>query len=739
MHMANNTGNDVETADQVLNRLDRQIRILENEIAKPETVRMRPQLNAQLREAKALRATIQTAIETGAIKRGDPLFDREGRPMAKPGSFLYDALKRVEAVAGKRGRGRGRGYRKQSANMVRRMAKKAEEGAITGITGNAYPGMSGYVFGLDGTTPVLKEAGRPIPGQWPIRGGSNYMVYNNSLQATQVLTGHKVPGTTKTYWGASALNAGQEMTYADGTYATSLKLPKNATQLHPGTSSSQLYIPAKGDAVAGRSGYVHSGDGSASPHQYVVGGNISWEGSGSSHVFGTDGQPVTKTAGVTIPGQTTKVFGEDLNALDVGPGVFVPGSGVHSRGGAIRDRVYLSTSPSNHNTWVAGADTPWDGNAATRFNIDGGSATVAAGDAYPGQANTVFDTDYTTFTKVAGKEVPGSSGYNAGHAETGDADGIGPAAQVYNASLNPINKTRGDIVPGDATKVYTSTGGNAAVTQPAVGSPVLVADGSTHPTNIYWTGGGASITTKTKTAGMVDPTNTQKVFDAGLVARSISTTVSDTGGRTVYRTRTLPGQDAWYAGSPYEAQGATVVVFDPSMHAKYNVNVHGGSKQAQGERPSLLLSIPAPFAALNPGDQIPLDAISVARMHPAWRDASNPNRAPDGGAGAFVPFQVAAEAGLFPGAPELWSPGRGNPDGSDGSLPREARFTVTGKETVSSGGAETQGQFVSIALGGSRSLMFNQGMRGSTSTTSSSRTSGAARAHMHDPRSANRW
>ena len=82
-----------------------------------------------------------------------------------------------------------------------------------------------------------------------------------------------------------------------------------------------------------------------------------------------------------------------------------------------------------------------------------------------------------------------------------------------------------------------------------------------------------------------------------------------------------------------------------------------------------------------------------------------------------VPYQVGVETGLIPGtladANVITIP-------QDGLTPTQ--LTVTPQR-----------------LGGSRSIMFNQGMGASTSTTSSSRSSGAARQHMQDPRSVSRW
>ena len=376
-----NVGNDVETANEVVRRLDRQIRVLENEIAKPQSFRVRSQLNTQLREAKALRASIQTAISTGAIKVNEPLFDRQGKPMAKPGSFLFDALKRVEVVTKGEPKGRptNKGKPPSNARTYKPPPKfevKYNNNAVSGNPGANYPGVSGYVFGQDGTTMVQKVAGEPVPGQFATTDGSGnviYKVYNEALNPVRIAfqkpgasftmeaEGTKVPGTTATYYGANAINPSGKMQRADGTYDAALTLPKDATSLFPATKTSQLYMPKAGDAVAGRTAtHVHDASKARSPLAFTVGANIPWVGSGTSHVFGTDGQPSQKITATVVPGTTTQVWSEALTAMDVKAGVFVPGSGVHSRGGIIRNKVYTSTNPSQQLTWAAGADTPWE-------------------------------------------------------------------------------------------------------------------------------------------------------------------------------------------------------------------------------------------------------------------------------------------------------------------------------------------------------------------------------------------
>ena len=222
----------------------------------------------------------------------------------------------------------------------------------------------------------------------------------------------KVPGTVKTYYGAAPLElgGGASMNYPDGIRWTSRKTPTPQTITASQATSGNLYIPEAGDRVGAlgggfRANVVH-GDGiSATPVEFAVAGNIPWIGSGTTHVFTTDGTPLQKAAGVVVPGQSSQVYSEALSPMSVSPGVFVPGSGVHSAGGSVRTKMYTSTNPSQQLTWQAGADVPWVDNVKARFNASGQVRSFNVANAFPGRANTVFNTDYSAYTIAAGKEV----------------------------------------------------------------------------------------------------------------------------------------------------------------------------------------------------------------------------------------------------------------------------------------------------------------------------------------------
>ena len=285
-----NSGVDSETTRDVLNRLDRTIRILEGELAKPNPFDTRSQLIGQLREAKALKVSLETAVQTGALTMNQPLFNNRGMPTAEPGSFIEAVLKRAEAAFGlfsnqfsinnggfgpfgpdfkfnnknrgdpfafnnrgeftfnngfspygpnfKPSNGMPRGempaYLYKSREELAQNQGRGEgegegrgegegEGGFAeprGAVGSAYPGLNGYIFGKDGTTPVQIVAARPVPHMWPHTDAAHY-IYDDSLTPAPVKPGMKVPGTVKTYYGAAPLElgGGASMNYPDGTYA----------------------------------------------------------------------------------------------------------------------------------------------------------------------------------------------------------------------------------------------------------------------------------------------------------------------------------------------------------------------------------------------------------------------------------------------------------------------------------------------------------------------------------------
>jgi hypothetical protein len=735
----NNT-NAAETVKDVLERLDAQIRQFESDLARGMiNNKTRSDLSGMLRQAKALRAALHIAVEGGSLATNSLLFDNHGMPTADRGTFLYEILRKAEEGTslfswnrGQMGENGNHGYYGPEGQAAMGYGPDPvgygpnsgfiappplfTTNAASGPPGTQYPGLSGYVFGKDSATAVQKAAGRPMPNQWPATGTSNYFVYGDNLLPYQVVRGYLVPGTVKTYYDTNALDSDGSMTYLDGTYQTSLAIPPTATTVTPAQSSgNRVYVAETGNPVSGRTTYVHSGAGpgiaaadatAKTPYQFTVAANIPWLGTGTSHVFNANGTALTKVAGVAVPGQTSLVYSESLSNYSVTAGAFVPGSGAHQQGGAVRVKVYTGTNPTNQLQWIAGADTPWDVDAATRFNISGAEATYSAGDAYPAGTNTVFDTDWSSFTKSAGAEVPGSSGYDRTHAETGDADGLGPAAQVYNALLSGVAKTRGGFVPGTgSSKVYSSTGAGATITTPSAGDSVILSSGVS-PSTIYFQPGGAGTTLvgTTKTNQLQDPTNPIRVFEiidpsattpeAHSLARLTSSAVS---GSTL-TLRQIPG------GAP-GGQEQLWYYFDPGVNtggAAIDPGAPGASMTAAGQPPSLFMLLDAPPLAFanDPSYKSP------ALFSPVV-------------GGAPIPAAEAIAAGLMDPSFETM-------------LSEPVRFESL---VVGSGATDTQGQFVTTTLSGTGLA----GMGASTSTTTSTRTSGAYRSMMADPRATSRW
>lgn len=762
---SNNTGNgvDTESTRDVLNRLDRTIRVLEGELAKPNPFQTRSQLMGQLREAKALKASLQTALDAGSLTLNQPLFNNKGMSTAIPGSFIDAVLKRAEATfslfsnqftidgdfgpkpgnirPGNFGPRFGPNFRPSNfqppkgipPTMFEAIARGSAFEQVTGLPGGAYPGLIGYIFGKDGTTPVQKAPGRPIPHKWPHTDGQRY-VFADDLSEIPVSQGTKVPGTTKTYYDANPIDLQDSMIYDDGVYAGKLAIPPSATSVSPAQSAgSKLYIPSPGDPVKGSlsTTHVHNASASAAPFQYTVAANIPWVGSGSSHVFNTNGTALQKAAGVSVPGSSdATVYSEALGTLQVAPGVFVPGSGSRAGAGATaRNKVYTSSVATNQLTWVPGADIPWDAVNYNRFNEQGVSQGYAPGNAYPGQTNTVFNTDFSQYAVAAGKEVPGSPGYSRTDPETADSDGIGPAEQVYNASLTPVTKTRGLVVPGQSGKVYTTDGAGATVTTVAVGDPVILpAAGQTSTTQVYDT----NFAPLTKSTGVFRPNSVQFVYEettpgdpATAVERDVSTVSSvvsvpdpnappppppppgedpPPGDPTptidvVHHTlRLLPGAPAVDFGG----QAHLPYVFDPSKGTDPSVSF--ATKISAGQLPAALY-LPGQTHA------------DVSRPSAFLQDATTLFLAPDpvDGLASPVAWAQAAQAILDPG------------------------ISSATQYKVIQNASDATGSKVTVQLQGTRSLMYAQGFGASTSTTSSSRSSGGFRNFMNDPRASGRW
>ena len=812
---AQNSGVDSETTRDVLNRLDRTIRILEGELAKPNPFGTRSQLIGQLREAKALKVSLETAVQTGALTMNQPLFNNRGMPTAEPGSFIESVLKRAEAAFGlfsnqfsinnggfgpfkpdfkfnNRNRGdpfafneRGGEFAfnngfspfgpnfKPSNGMPRGempayLYKSREELAQNqgrgegggegrgegegeggggfaeprGAVGSAYPGLNGYIFGKDGTTPVQVVAARPVPHMWP-HTDTGYYIYNDSLQPAKVTPGMKVPGTVKTYYGAAPLELGGEasMTYPDGTYRGLLEQPPTPQTITASQAASgTFYIPDPGDRVVSPSGgfeagLVHGDSASAAPLEFEVAGNIPWIGSGSTHVFKTDGTPLEKAAGVIVPGQSSQVYSEALSPISVSPGVFVPGSGVHSAGGNARTKMYTSTNPSQQLTWQAGADVPWVDNVKARFNASGQVRSFNVANAYPGQANTVFDTDYSAYTIAAGKEVPGSAGYDRTDPETADADGIGPAARVYNAALQPVPKTRGQAVPGAAPgTVFSSSGGGAEITTVSPGQAFLTSDGVSD-TSVY----SEVFTELVKQSGVVvpgsrgaqvyqtlEPGNPRTAVARNLASQSSIIEMPDPRipphelppGEPHPTIQVVQHQLALYPTPrmrPVEIRGERYIpyAFDPTL----GLQIQEGEAQPletaieRGEAPPVLL-----LPGRSHAEVVEFGARGINTFEQAFvaRDITD-----------------AIEGGALPyaeGISEIMPR-------TEATRPYQRAETITTTSNASGDG----GSAMTVVLQGSRSLMYNQGFGASTSTTSSSRSSGGFRSFMNDPRANGRW
>ena len=776
----NNGGVDTETTRDVLDRLDKTIRVLEAELAKPNPFGTRAALQGQLREAKALKASLNTALTSGAITLNQPLFNNRGMPTAKPGSFLEAVLKRAESAFGlftnkfqpkgdplkiERGDEGSPFFKKQPSLMFNQgfgpkaepgfgpkraepgftpnarapkpppvyltnLAKNPKNNGISGRPGSDYPGLPNYVFGLDQVTPVQKVPGRPVPGSWPNSLG-RYLVYDDNLQTTTTDIGTKVPGTVKTYYSKNPIDTGGQMVYPDGTYKASLAIPPSPDAItSKQAAGEQLYIPKAGDPWLGAPNtHVHTANKDGSPTKFQVASPIPWIGTGTSHVFQTDGTPLQKSAGVTVPGQSSQVYSEGLSVMNVKPGVFVPGSGVVS--GDVRAKVYTSTNPSQQLTWSVGGDAPFDAkgqadtNPATRFDTQGQVQTYSAGQNFPGGVNQVFDTDFSAFTKRAGAEVPGSSGYDRTNKETGDADGLGPAAQVYNASLQPIKKQRGTSVPGaGAGTFYDTSGGGATTTTVAIGSPVLDPAGGVSKTQIY----SAQYQPLTVQRGLLSPTGNNKTTYQTVFATSatnsgvnMSTLSRDAKGTIVHDVAALPLADGALATVQFDfsKNQYTPFVFDPGL------NPEGGTIDQVIDNPKgvpTVMFVPGDKATLAKQTQkgplnIPMNQIYVSTMAP------NPNAAhqaslytgkkgPD-----VIQFSKGIEAGLV-----------------------DKSFAESTVLTVSAFNPKTDTATIAPGLKGtSRSLMFNQGFGASTSTTSSSRSSGGFRNFLQDPRAGGRY
>ena len=428
--------------------------------------------------------------------------------------------------------------------------------------------------------------------------------------------------------------------------------------------------------------------------------------------------PVQKRAGVLVPGQSDRVFAENVQAsyVQVRPGVMVPGSGAHATaGGAARRLMYRSNNPAQAVAWTAGGDATFnskgaaDTNPATRFDASGQITTFSPGQAHPTKANTVFNTDFTDYTKRVGAEVPGSIGYDiAEGAKT--PDGLGPAQLVYDSSLNPVEKVRGERIPGQAVdKVYGDA--STAITI-APGQAVITSKG-TSTTDIYSRG----LTPVRKERGLIVPTAkgqpASQIFTAEDAQMDL-VTLSREGKETpvVHTISSLPMADAplvFFGGeefSPY--------VFDPTMGPDPGIQIP--SLVERGQNPSVLF-LPGNAKQLSliadSGKPIELERALVAPL--PEQGFNQPITSDMFGKETMMPFAEGVERGLV--AEEVG---------------RDMRTISIQDLTPNT---------ANVSLGSMRrvSPMNKQGgyLGASVSTTSSSRASGAYR--MADTRADHRW
>ena len=423
------------TTEEAVALAEQRIAFLETELARGGLDgQTRAGLMSELRSYKTFKATMVKAISEGQVRPNQKMFNNKGRPSAQPGTWAAEAMKsfRVAEGMGPEGKGprpkgeRGRGY----SPTRHKMYKERGTEVITGKVGNAYPGLPGYVFGEDGTTAVRMVPGAAYPGQFADSRGDYYVFGEKDVgfAPTKIVPGNPVIGNPGLF-------------YDKGPKGQPVDDKGNILTYKPNTTASAVQV------VVGQPGSVHAIDGSIVKAQ--TGANINFIGPGNTHVFPVSNftannsktmiTPVQKRAGVLVPGQSDRVFAENVQAsyVQVRPGVMVPGSGAHATaGGAARRLMYRSNNPAQAVAWTAGGDATFnskgaaDTNPATRFDASGQITTFSPGQAHPTKANTVFNTDFTDYTKRVGAEVPGSIGYDiAEGAKT--PDGLGPAQLVY--------------------------------------------------------------------------------------------------------------------------------------------------------------------------------------------------------------------------------------------------------------------------------------------------------------------
>ena len=722
------------TTEEAVALAEQRIALLETELARGGLDgQTRAGLLSELRSYKTFKATMVKAISEGQVRPNQKMFNNKGRPNAQPGTWVAEAMKsfRVAEGMGPEGRSLPRGY---TPAMMKFYKERGTE-IIKGVAGEKYPGMPGFVFAEDGTTPLRMIEGNPYPGMFADAKG-NYFVFGekkNGFEATQIIPGNPVIGRPGLFYdkgpkGAPVDDKGNILTYK------------------PNTTASAVQV------VVGQPGSVHAIDGSIVKAQ--TGSNINFIGPGNTHVFPVSNfiannsktmiTPVQKRAGVLVPGQSDRVFAENVQAsyVQVRPGVMVPGSGNHATaGGAARRLMYRSSNPAQTVAWTAGGDATFnskgaaDTNPATRFDASGQITTFSAGNAHPTKTRTVFNTDFSNYAVRVGAEVPGSEGYDiAEGAKT--PDGLGPAARVYDSQLNPVLKERGSAIPGQSVdKVY----GNATTAITIAPGQAVITPKGTSPSEVY----GRGLQPVRKERGLIVPTRkgqpASQIFTAEDAQMDL-VTLSREGKETpvVHTITSLPMADApvirvgMREFSPY--------VFDPTLGPDPRIQIP--SLVERGQNPTVLM-LPGNAKQLSLLPTINLQEVMVAPL--PEEGFNRPITSDMFGKESFIPFEEGIEAGLV--AEEV---GRGmralsiqdlNPLFATANIALSTGKGIPGKgpdKGIPNKGKNSPPMNKGNGLG-SVSPMNRQGgyLGASVSTTSSSRASGAYR--MADTRAEHRW
>ena len=306
---------------------------------------------------------------------------------------------------------------------------------------------------------------------------------------------------------------------------------------------------------------------------------------------------------------------------------------------------------------------------------------------------------------------------------------------MYDAALQPVPKTRGQAVPGAAPgTVFSSSGGGAEITTVSPGQAFLTSDGVSE-TSVY-----------------------SEVFSE--LVKNSGVVVPGSRGAQVYQALE-PGNPATSVARNLASQSAIVEIPDPRINPE---------ELPPGE-PHPVIPIVQHQLALYPTPRMRPVEIRGEQFIPY---AFDPTLGMEIREGEAQPLETAIERGEAPSVMLL--PGRTHAEVVDfatrglhtaeqvfvarditeaiegGALPyaegisqimpeSEATLPYTRAETVTttSNASGDGGSAMTVVLQGTRSLMYNQGLGASTSTTSSSRSSGGFRSFMNDPRANGRW